>query len=325
MVNISVVICAFSERRWQDLGAAISSVDRQTWPAREIIIVIDHNEELLTRARSAWPNVAVVPNEETRGLSGARNTGASAAGGDVVAFLDDDAQADQRWLERLAAAYEDSRIVAAGGVVEPVWPAGRPHWFPAEFDWVVGCSHSGMPRETAPVRNLVGANMSFRRQTLVELGGFRDGIGRIGTAPVGCEETELCIRAGQRWPDRSTLYVPDARVRHTVSPERTSLPYFLSRCHAEGRSKAVVARLVGSGVGLQAERAYVRRTLPAGIVRGLWSAVRRRTSLGRPLAILLGLATTAAGYASERLRGAGGYAGRLHPPTGIVPGAFDNC
>jgi O-antigen biosynthesis protein len=301
-MDISVVICAFSERRWRDLGAAIGSLQRQTRPAREIIVVIDHNDELLARAGTAWPDASVVRNEKSRGLSGARNSGISAASADVVAFLDDDAEADERWLERLAAAYDDPRVLAAGGLVEPQWPAGRPHWFPAEFDWVVGCAHSGMPREVAPVRNLVGANMSFRRKTLLDLGGFRDGIGRIGSLPVGCEETELCIRARQRWPDRLTLYLPDARVRHGVSTERTSPRYFLSRCHAEGRSKAVVAQLVGRDDGLEAERAYVRRTLTAGIARGLWDAVRGRGSFGRPLAILLGLATTAAGYASETLR-----------------------
>jgi glucosyl-dolichyl phosphate glucuronosyltransferase len=301
-MDISVVICAFSERRWRDLGAAIDSLHRQARPAREIIVVIDHNERLLARATSTWPGASVVRNEHSRGLSGARNSGASAASADIVAFLDDDAEADERWLERLAAAYDDPRVLAAGGLVEPQWPAGRPRWFPAEFDWVVGCAHSGMPHEAAPVRNLIGANMSFRRQTLAELGGFRDGIGRIGRLPVGCEETELCIRARQRWPDRFTLYLPDARVRHVVSVERTSPRYFLSRCHAEGRSKAVVARLVGRDDGLETERDYVRRTLTAGIARGLWDAARRKGSFGKPLAILLGLAATTAGYISEMLR-----------------------
>jgi hypothetical protein len=57
MVDISDVICAFSE--WEDLEAAIGSVNRQTRQAREIIVVIDHNEKLLAQVRSAsaWPDV----------------------------------------------------------------------------------------------------------------------------------------------------------------------------------------------------------------------------------------------------------------------------
>ena len=57
MVDISDVIRAFSE--WEDLEAAIGSVNRQTRQTREIIVVIDHNEKLLAQVRwaSAWPDV----------------------------------------------------------------------------------------------------------------------------------------------------------------------------------------------------------------------------------------------------------------------------
>jgi GT2 family glycosyltransferase len=293
-IDRSVVICAYTERRWADLQRAVGSVSRQTLPAREIVVVVDHDDALLARARSAWPASVVIPNRGRRGLSGARNTGVAAASGDAVAFIDDDAVAEERWLERLAGGYADPGVIAVGGAIDPQWPRGRPRWFPAEFDWVVGCTHAGMPATPAPVRNLVGANMSMRRQALLELGGFRDGIGRIGTTPVGCEETELCIRARQRWLDATVLYLPEARVRHRVTPERTELRYFLSRCHAEGRSKALVSSMVGRDDGLGAERTYVRRTLPLGIARALRDA--RRGGLGRCLAIVAGLAVTTAGY-----------------------------
>jgi cellulose synthase/poly-beta-1,6-N-acetylglucosamine synthase-like glycosyltransferase len=294
--DISIVICAFTDERWHDLVAAVDSVRQQSIPAREVVVVIDHNAGLLERARARWPEAIVVPNAEARGLSGARNTGVRAAHGAVVAFLDDDARADRRWLERLWAAYEQPSVVAVGGAVEPRWRADRPPWFPREFDWVVGCTHSGMPRRTARVRNLVGANMSFRREALDALGGFRHDIGRRGTTPAGCEETELCIRAHQRWPERHVLYVPEARVAHSVPPARATLRYFLSRCLAEGRSKALVSRLVGPADGLAAERAYVRRTLPAAIARDVRSAARGGEHLRRAAVILAGLLTTTAGY-----------------------------
>ena len=62
---------------------------------------------------------------------------------------------------------------------------------PREFNWVVGCTHRGMPSTTAPVRNLIGCNMSFRREVFSRIGGFRDQIGRVGARPSGCDETEL--------------------------------------------------------------------------------------------------------------------------------------
>ena len=61
-------------------------------------------------------------------------------------------------------------------------PASRPGWFPDEFDWVVGCTYQGTRTTPGPVRNMLGANMSFRTAELRQIGGFREGIGRVGAA-----------------------------------------------------------------------------------------------------------------------------------------------
>jgi hypothetical protein len=140
--------------------------------------------------------------------------------------------------------------------------------------------------------------MSFRREALEALGGFRSEVGRVGSRPSGCEETELCIRAAQRWPERRLVYDPSARVTHRVPASRSRWRYFVARCFAEGRSKAVVTALVGGGDGLSSERSYVRRVLPAGVVRSLAGAVTGRDREGwrRAAAIVAGLAVTGTGY-----------------------------
>ena len=299
--TISVVICAFTFDRLVVMGEALDSLRRQTLPPHEIVLVIDHAPELLEEARRLWPEVKIVANREKQGLSGARNTGVAEAGGEVVAFLDDDAIAAPDWLERLAAAYADPGVLGAGGTVRPRWVEGKPGWFPAEFDWVVGCTHSGMPRELSPVRNLVGANMSFRREPLVEVGGFSHDLGRVGTLPVGCEETDLSIRVHQRWPEAEILYDPAARVEHVVPAARGKVRYFVDRCRAEGRSKAVLTGMVGSEDGLSSERSYVRRTLPLGVLRGLRDALRGDAGgFGRATMIFLGLAATTTDYLRVR-------------------------
>ena len=72
--SFSVIICAYTLDRWNDLLAAIASVQTQSLPALEIIVVIDHNPDLLSwLRRSADSRVAVIPNAQTQGLSGARN------------------------------------------------------------------------------------------------------------------------------------------------------------------------------------------------------------------------------------------------------------
>ena len=294
-----MLICAYTMDRIEVLAQAIESVRAQRTPAYEIVLAIDHSPELLAECERRWPDLRLVENGEEQGLSGARNSGVAACGGEVVAFLDDDAVAAPDWLTRLAEAYRDPAVLGAGGAVHPAWVEGKPRWFPPEFDWVVGCTHSGMPSQVAPVRNLVGANMSLRRRELIEVGGFRHELGRVGTIPAGCEETDLCIRIGQRWPEAKIVYDPAAAVDHFVPANRGTRAYFTSRCRGEGRSKAVLAGLVGSQSGLEAERSYVRRTLPAGVMRGLGDAARGDLGgLSRAAAIVTGLLTTAAGYLS---------------------------
>ena len=296
--RISVVISAYTEARWRDLERAVASLRRQTLRPHQVVVVVDHNPALLARVCEHMPFVVAVENREQRGLSGARNSGISAASGEIIAFLDDDAEADRDWVENIARSYGTDEVIAVGGSVEPHWLNGRPRWFPAEFDWVVGCTYRGMPERCTPVRNVIGANMSFRREVFAEIGAFRSGIGRVGTRPVGCEETELCIRAQRRRPGTVVLYEPSARVRHSVPPERATWRYFRSRCFSEGLSKALVARIAGAGDGLASERTYALRTLPCGFFRGLLDGLLRRQSGGIPraTAIAAGLLITTGGY-----------------------------
>lgn len=300
-LNASVVICAYTEERWDDLLAAVESVKRQTVRAQEIIVVIDHNPALLDRVRTALVGVITAENSQPRGLSGARNSGIAAASGAVVAFLDDDAIAAPDWLQQVLAGYDGPQVIGVGGAITPHWDEGRPAWFPEEFDWVVGCTYRGMPSAPAPVRNLIGANMSLRRDVFATVGGFRSDIGRIGSLPLGCEETELCIRARQHWPEAIITYVPAAQVFHRVPTRRGRWSYFQSRCYAEGLSKAMVSRLVGTSDGLASERSYTLRTLPLGIVRGLDAALwGDPDGFKRAMAIVGGLGITTAGYVTGR-------------------------
>ncbi|MGC9541909.1 glycosyltransferase family 2 protein [Streptomyces sp. UG1] len=293
--SLSVVVCAYTCDRWDDLRAALASVQSQHRPPDDIVLVVDHCADLHRLARDRLPGVRVIPNRYRRGLSGARNTGVAAAVGDVVAFLDDDAVAHASWTDRLLTRYTDPRVAGVGGLVIPWWQSGRPDWFPPEFDWVVGCSYRGLPEEPAPVRNFIGANMSFRRSELVAAGGFRTDLGRVGTRPLGCEETELCLRIKSRHPRAVLLYDPSAAVRHRVPAARASWSYFRSRCYAEGLSKALVARHSDGTAALSSERTYLRSTVPRAMLRALRPG--RSAPVRTVAALSLGVGATVAGYA----------------------------
>ncbi len=302
MTNISIVICAYTEKRWEDLNAALDSVLKQIMPPSEIIIVIDHNPALFERATQAFAhlsaNLHIVENVNTRGLSGARNSGIAVSTGSIIAFIDEDAMAAPDWLARISVAYVDPQIMAIGGSIAPQWLTGKPAWFPDEFNWVVGCTYRGMPEVRASIRNLIGCNMSIRRSVFDAVGGFRSGIGRVGTLPVGCEETELCIRARQQLPEYTIVYDPVIQVyNHRVPGTRANWRYFWSRCFAEGISKALVSQYVGQRDSLASEMRYTLKTLPNGVLRGLQDTLRGDLSgLGRSFAILSGLTLTMSGF-----------------------------
>jgi glucosyl-dolichyl phosphate glucuronosyltransferase len=315
LVDFSVVICAYSLERWPDLVEAVTSLDKQVVRPAQIVVVVDHNDALLERVHARLPAVTAVANRGRRGLSGARNTGLAEATQSVVAFLDDDAVAEPDWLARLQDGYQDPDVLGIGGAVLPRWDAGRrPRWFPAEFDWVVGCSYRGLPTHPASVRNLIGANMSYRRHVLNAVGGFREGIGRVGTRPLGCEETDLSIRALQRFPSGRVRYDPSARVVHRVPRSRSGVRYFASRCYAEGLSKALVSQSVGTVSGLSSELTYTLRTLPRGVLTGFVDGLRGDVAgFGRAAAICLGLMITTVGYLIGVMLQKTGRAMKLEP------------
>jgi glucosyl-dolichyl phosphate glucuronosyltransferase len=293
--TVSVIVCAYTMRRWDDVQSAVESVRAQPEDP-EVVLVIDHSDELLAAARDRWPELRVIPNTGERGLSGARNTGVAAATGDIVAFLDDDASAEDGWLAPLLAPFADADVVGVGGFAEPIWPTATGSGpYPDELLWIVGCSYTGLPTEFAEVRNVIGCSMAFRRASILAAGGFSSGIGRVGTHPLGCEETDLCIRIRQVDPTAKIHHEPRSRVRHRVSDDRVTMDYVRKRSYYEGISKAVLSRRLGRKDSLSSESAYLTKVLPGALLRELTHP--RNGGLGRATAIVVTVATIITGYA----------------------------
>ena len=291
--SVSVVIAAYSSGRWTQLRDAVASAGAQDRPALETIVVVDHNPELLGRARRELTDAVVIPNAGQRGASGARNTGVARSRGEVVAFLDDDACATPEWLAAMIVHFADPAVAGVGGRVDPLWATARPSWFPGEFDWTVGASYSGMPEATARVRNVWSNNMALRRAAFNAVGGFREDFGKVGAASRP-EDTELCLRV----TSGSWLYEPTSAVGHWVPAQRATLRYFLHRCYDEGKGKAQIAIMDGAATSTSAERWYTVRVLPGAVVRGLREAATGdRSGALRSAAIIGGFGMAAAGFA----------------------------
>ena len=299
-LSLSVIVCCYTLRRWNELNAAVSAILAQT--PDELIVVADHNPELKARLAEAFPGLAVIENRFEPGLSGARNAGVAASQGDLLMFIDDDAEIQPGAFDRIREAMGDQDVLGAVAKIEPAWAGPAPVWFPEAFLWVVGCTYEGL--KPGPVRNVIGAAMCVRRSVFERVGGFVDGIGRAQSGlPLGCEETELCIRANAAFPGRTFVYEPRARCLHHVPLDRMTWRYFAIRCYAEGVSKAHISALRGARTALSAEWIYVKNTILFAALRECKGGVAAADvgRLGKALALVFGLAVTTFAYLVARV------------------------
>jgi len=155
----------------------------------------------------------VILNEENMDLSESMNRGMKEAEGDIIAFFDDDAVADENWIKELVRMYEEREAIAAGGKLLPKWVSKKPNFLPEEYYWLIGATHKGFPEEVTEVRNTFGSNLSFKADVLKALNGFRGEMGVKGKGLLQGEETELCERMREKF-GRGVVYNPDAIVYH---------------------------------------------------------------------------------------------------------------
>jgi glucosyl-dolichyl phosphate glucuronosyltransferase len=306
-LTVTAVICTYTEDRWALILEALDSLRRQTRPADELLLVVDYNAALAERMRRELDGVRVVENTHAKGLSGAKNTALHEASGEILAVLDDDATADERWLELLLAHFFDPDVVAVGSASAPHWERERPTWFAPELDWTIGCSYRGLPESATPVRNVFGGAMAMRVAAARTLDGFDHQLGRGGNRFGGAEETEFCLRLGAVAPGARIVYEPATTIHHRVPANRAAWSYVWRRCFGEGMSKATLGRLARandastSGAALRTELHYLMHTIPAA----LWREVRCL----RPdaaAAIVGAVAATSVGFVVGKTRAAMG-------------------
>ncbi len=326
-LTVSVIICAYTRERLGDIHEAVASVLSQTRKPGEVIISVDNDERLYDELAESYGNgnqpvpVRVILNTAGKGVSETRNCAIRAAGGDIVAFIDDDAVAAPDWLDNLGRHFQDPvpsrHPVAVGGWVAPLWLNGsRPRWFPEELDWIVGCTCRGLPVERGGIRNVPGCNMAFTRDVFARVGFFRSDIGRTGKASGVAEESELCIRLRKASPGSPILYEPGASIHHKVPSWRLSPVYLIRRSFDEGFFKARIQGLhrpaacppaegnSSAPKTLSIEASYLRYLLFTAIP-GRLRRFYRRGSFRQIGAIVASIIATGTGYLVGRVRGWG--------------------
>ncbi len=268
---ISAIIC--THNREQYLGAAIDSLLTQTLDCYEVIVVDNASTDgtaAVAKARLGDDRVRYI-YESTLGLSVARNTGAQAAQGQVIAYLDDDAEASEGWLASLWEVFEANQKVAiAGGKVTLIWPpnAQPPTWLSADLSSGLGAYDLGNELLYIQQSALTprGLNYAVRKQFLQDVGGFDTHLGRVGKNLLSNEEQQMTRQALDR--DWQVAYVPKALAAHNVAPARMKPGWFLSRSWWQGISESYREQASGT-TGLWQLRGGGER-----LIRGLYKTLK---------------------------------------------------
>lgn len=296
--KVSVIICAYTMERLNDIHEAVNSVLTQTLKPHEVILAVDHNEELYQKLKGELPSeVKMVLNNGKTGSAETRNVGIRSSAGDIVAFLDDDAISQEDWLEHLIENYRDPNVVAVGGHIVSVWSDGRPYWFPEELDWILGGTYKGYTEAQTQIRNLLWPNMSFKREVCNHIGFIRTEIGALGKKSRSGDETEFCMRIKHHLPNAIILHEPNAIVHHKVLPHQTSLKHLITRSYNEGFYKAELEKTSANLAQnpLSTESSYLRHLLLTAIPERL-RYFYHKGSLSQAGAIMISTVVVGAGY-----------------------------
>lgn len=240
---ISAVLCTRNREHY--LKKALESLIRQTLPQTQYNIIVvdngstDQTREMVAKYKSHTRNLHYL-YEPKIGLSQARNTGWRYSQATYVAFLDDDAIADNRWLEKILDVFHSVEPVpgCVGGVVEPMWEGERPEWLPDELLCHLTVLNWGATAFSVqdPKNYIAPTNMAFPRSLLHDLNGFTTRLGRRGANFLSMEEVDLIRRIRER--GMPVYYAPEVLVRHWILNERLCKKWFYQRSFWQGAIEA---------------------------------------------------------------------------------------
>lgn len=267
--RVSIIVPA--RDRHAATRACVESLLSLDYPSesREIIVVDDASEPPLADALAGLP-VRILRQEHNIGQSAARNLAAAHAGGELLAFIDNDCVADRAWLKSLTPCFWDGGIGIVGGRVSAPPVAGRIAAFEAARSPLDMGAVGGPVGPRAAIQYLPTCNLLVRRDLLLAQGGF-DSAMRVG------EDVDFVwrsLRSGMR-----ACYAPAGRVVHF---HRVELWPLLRRRADYGSSEA----------DLQHQHPAGRRVMPLPKVVLLLLAALVALSVAWPSAIALaGFAT----------------------------------
>lgn len=234
-----ISICVCTCRRPALLARLLDSLADQQGVSELHVVVVDNDpagsaRPVVEQAGACHPELAIdYAIEPIPGISFARNRSVAMARGELVAFIDDDEEAELHWLEQLLATLRQSGADAVLGPVLPVYPEGTPAW-------VVRSGFFERPR--CATGTALAANQCRMGNVLIRRHWLGDTPFDPALARSGGEDSDFFLRivaAGAR-----VVWCDSASVSELVPPERQKLGWMLARSL---RSATTYWRLVNPG------------------------------------------------------------------------------
>ncbi len=220
--RVSVVVCAYNAERTME--ACLASLEKLDYPDYEVIVVNDGSTDRTLEIAEHFSYCRII-SQQNKGLSVARNVGAEAATGEIVAYTDSDCVADPDWLTYLVGRMEDGNLAACGG---PNFPPPEDSLVPAAVAVSPGGpTHVLISDEVA--EHIAGCNMAFRREALLELGGFDPQYRAAG------DDVDICWRFQDA--GHTIGFSPAAIVWHF---RRNTVKAYLNQQRGYGKAEALV-------------------------------------------------------------------------------------
>ncbi len=253
-LQISVVICSYN--RAQYIRDAMDSLYHQTLSkdAYEIIVVDNNSKDNTTAVCEEFINTHPDANfyymSETRqGASYARNTGAKKAQSPLLCFMDDDAVADQDYLQSISdffAKHPDAG--GLGGRIIPKYIPSEPVWMSHYVSSLVGHFHYSEELTVfADKKYPLESNMIIRKVDFDAINGFNEALpGVKGTLRIGGEGKDFFFRL--KALGRTIYYDPSVRVQHVVETAKLTREYMYRVASGIGRGERVRTKEKGTKV-----------------------------------------------------------------------------
>lgn len=243
---MNVSLCIATHRRPDRLALLLDDLAAQTRPPDELVVVDndpDASAEAVVAARvqRGLPFPVRYDRQPVKNISLTRNRSVALAGGDWIAFIDDDERAPADWLALLCGAVDADQADGALGPVIPLVPADAPAWIRRGrfYDWAR--LRTGQP---VPLNRLRFGNLILRAALLGEAP-FDPAYGLTGG-----EDGDLLTRLAQG--GARLVWCDEAIVHEPVEPARLSLGWLLRRALRGGQDFArhtLAGRYGSNGTG----------------------------------------------------------------------------